>query len=121
MLVSLDKDCHNHPMRENATQDSIDAVRLDASRPLDPGRKSEFGQFMTPTAIAAFMASLFSATSKTIHLLDAGAGVGSLTNAFLTRFQDSTASVQAWEMRPVLKMVLADTLASHRRAGLAST
>ena len=120
-MVSLAKDCHNHRMRENATQDSIDAVRLDASRQLDPERKSEFGQFMTPAAIAAFMASLFSATPKTIRLLDAGAGVGSLTNAFLARFQGSTASVEAWEIDPVLKMYLADTLASHARAGLTST
>ena len=76
---------------------------------------------MTPAAIATFMASLFSATSRTIHLLDAGAGVGSLTNAFLTRFQGSAASVEAWEIDPVLKMVLTDTFASYARAGLAST
>ena len=108
-------------MGETVTQNSTDAVRLDASRQPDPNRKSELGQFMTPAAIATFMASLFSATSRTIHLLDAGAGVGSLTNAFLDRFQSSTASIEAWEIDPTLKMVLADTLASHARAGLAST
>ena len=108
-------------MGETVTQNSTDAVRLDASRRPDPNRKSELGQFMTPAAIATFMASLFSATSRTIHLLDAGAGVGSLTSAFLDRFQSSTASIEAWEIDPTLKMVLADTLASHARAGLAST
>src|SRR4030067_741836 len=121
MLVSLAKDCHNPSMRENATQDSIDAVRLNASRQLDPDRKSEFGQFMTPAAIATFMASLFSATTRTIHLLDAGAGVGSLTNAFLNRFQHSTASVEAWEIDPLLKVHLADTLASFVGAGVGGT
>lgn len=108
-------------MGEIATQNPVDAVRLDASRRLDSNRKSELGQFMTPAAIATFMASLFSATGRTIHLLDAGAGVGSLTNAFLNRFQGSTASVEAWEIDPILKTVLADTLASYTRAGLAST
>jgi adenine-specific DNA-methyltransferase len=108
-------------MGEIATQNSIDAVGLNASRQLDPDRKSEFGQFMTPAAIATFMASLFSNITKTIHLLDAGAGVGSLTNAFLNRFQSTTASVEAWEIDPLLKRHLADTLASFVRAGLAGT
>src|SRR3989344_5391559 len=108
-------------MREIATQDSIDIIRLDASRQLDPDRKSEFGQFMTPAAIAMFMASLFSRATKSIQLLDAGAGVGSLTGAFLDRFQGMTASVEAWEIDPALEMYLADTLASYAREGLAST
>ncbi|MBI3343598.1 MAG: Eco57I restriction-modification methylase domain-containing protein [Gammaproteobacteria bacterium] len=108
-------------MGEIAIQSSIDAARLDVGSSLEANRKSELGQFMTPAAIATFMTSLFSATTKTIHLLDAGAGVGSLTSAFLDRFQSSTALVEAWEIDPLLKMHLADMLASYARAGLAST
>lgn len=44
--------------------------------------KSALGQYMTPPNIAAFMASLLPKPSKEFHLLDAGAGEGSLTCAF---------------------------------------
>lgn len=46
--------------------------------------KAEFGQFMTPSSVARFMVSLFPpSTQKTCRLLDAGAGVGALSCAFL--------------------------------------
>lgn len=108
-------------MGEIAIQSSTDAVRLDAGGSFAANRKSELGQFMTPAAIATFMASLFSSPSKTIQLLDAGAGTGSLTSAFLDRFQSSTTSVEAWEIDPLLKVHLANALASYARAGLTST
>ena len=47
-------------------------------------RKSQLGQFMTPPSVAEFMASLFELPSKNaIRLLDAGAGQGALTAAFI--------------------------------------
>lgn len=50
-------------------------------------RKSRLGQFFTSPAIARFMASMFPAQSAgECRLLDAGAGVGSLTRAFLERW-----------------------------------
>jgi len=56
-----------------------DFYRLDASRLLDPERRAQFGQFMTPEPVAGFMASLFrDIATPDIRLLDAGAGVGSL-------------------------------------------
>lgn len=48
-----------------------------------PAGKAALGQYMTPHPIAAFMASLFPQNFSTFHLLDAGAGRGSLTCAFL--------------------------------------
>jgi adenine-specific DNA-methyltransferase len=52
----------------------------------DRKRKSKLGQFMTPPNVADFMASLFTLpTSKTVRLLDAGAGEGALTAAFIQR------------------------------------
>lgn len=49
-------------------------------------RKSQLGQFMTPPSVAEFMASLFELPSEsTMHLLDAGAGQGALTAAFIER------------------------------------
>lgn len=63
--------------------DRVDFFRLDASRKLDPQRRSELGQFMTPPATARLMASMFQAGADALTLLDAGAGVGSLTAAFV--------------------------------------
>jgi adenine-specific DNA-methyltransferase len=64
----------------------IDKVRKEVSQSLNPIRKAEFGQFMTPSPIADFMASLFSSWPDTVRLLDPGAGIGSLTEAFSSQF-----------------------------------
>lgn len=65
---------------------TIDKVRLNTSNKLNVGEKSRLGQFMTPAIVARFMASLFT-QSRFNHcsLLDAGAGIGSLSTAFLER------------------------------------
>jgi adenine-specific DNA-methyltransferase len=50
-------------------------------------KKAELGQFMTPSTVARFMASLFPKTAGTAcRLLDAGAGMGALSCAFLDRW-----------------------------------
>lgn len=46
-----------------------------------------FGQFLTPSSTASFMASLFTADPKHCRLLDAGAGIGTLSSAFLDRWE----------------------------------
>lgn len=70
---------------------------------------------MTPTAIADFMASLFSHWPAEVRLLDPGAGIGSLTEAFANNFMTHTpvgASLEAhsYEFEPVLLRYLADHL-----------
>jgi tRNA1(Val) A37 N6-methylase TrmN6 len=68
--------------------DQIDTIRREVSTGLDHGRRSQLGQFMTSSRIARFMASLFTKRdAECISILDAGAGVGSLTAAFLERVQ----------------------------------
>jgi adenine-specific DNA-methyltransferase len=58
-------------------------------------RKSKLGQFMTPPSVADFLASLFTLPrSGAIRLLDAGAGQGALTAAFITRVR-GTARIAA--------------------------
>lgn len=52
---------------------------------LDRKRKSTKEQFMTPSTVTGFMASLFNETSGVIELLDPGAGFGALTAAFVKR------------------------------------
>ena len=64
-------------------------VVLPCVKPATPrARKSQLGQFMTPPSVADFMASLFALNkSGVIRLLDAGAGQGALTTAFIERSQ----------------------------------
>ena len=64
----------------------IDEIRKVATTKLDPTRRKELGQFLTPSRIATFMASLFEDFPQHTRLLDPGAGVGSLTDAFVSRF-----------------------------------
>ncbi|MFM6755392.1 MAG: restriction endonuclease, partial [Dolichospermum sp.] len=48
-------------------------------------QRSELGQFLTPAPVARFMAEQFNNLSGHISLLDPGAGIGSLTAAFVER------------------------------------
>ncbi|HLI34203.1 MAG TPA: hypothetical protein VKW70_04095 [Terriglobia bacterium] len=102
-------------MKNAVLVDSVDFFRLDANRKLDPERRAEFGQFMTPSAIARLMASMFDAKIEQITLLDAGAGVGSLTAAFVSEICSRSAkpkSIHAtvYEIDPLLVEYLRDTL-----------
>jgi adenine-specific DNA-methyltransferase len=98
----------------------LDAVRKEATQRLDQSKRGMLGQFMTPSAIAAFMASLFT-LAKSVRLLDAGAGVGSLTAAFLNRAisEEIEVAVEAWEVDSLLRQYLRETLAEY--AHLAKT
>jgi predicted RNA methylase len=94
---------------------TIDKARREASLQLDSSRRAELGQFMTPTAIADFMVSLFPEIPINIRLLDPGAGVGSLSEAFAARFleespEGSTLDIEAYEIDPVLLRYLGDHL-----------
>ena len=68
-----------------ALADHADFYRIDASEKLDTTRRALLGQYMTPTPIGRFMASLFVNTRGDLRVLDPGAGVGSLTAAFAER------------------------------------
>ena len=98
----------------------IDQRRTKIASETPQERKSELGQFMTPTAIARFMASLFTPLGKQrIHLLDAGAGIGSLTAAFAAKaLHDKAKSfdAEAWEIDPALHEPLTETLEGCREA-----
>lgn len=93
---------------------SIDARRESIAAMISPEHKSEFGQFMTPSRIAAFMAAMFSnIEGKDIRLLDAGAGIGSLTAAFVDRAAKTpprSISSIAWELDPLMREHLTETL-----------
>jgi len=100
--------------------DSVEFFRLDANRKLDPERRSDLGQYMTPPATACLMASMFTAKKPDITLLDAGAGVGSLTAAFVSELcvrpdKPKTIHTTAYEIDPELAHYLADTLRQCRK------
>ena len=50
-----------------------------------PESRKAKGQFFTPPVVAKYMANMFSAFPSTFRLLDAGAGVGTLTAAVCER------------------------------------
>lgn len=106
---------------QNGLPEQVEFYRADASRQLSSETRSALGQFMTPAPIASFMASLFrQASSKSIHLLDAGAGVGSLTAAFVEKIcQDKKFpekfSVTAYEVDSFLVSYLDSTLKNCMR------
>jgi adenine-specific DNA-methyltransferase len=109
----------NSPATAGLT-DRVDLYRLDAARDLDPEQRSAMGQFFTPPAVARFMASLFG-DSPEIRLLDAGAGVGTLTAAFVEELcqrpaRPRTISAIAYEMEPLLAEYLHSTMVECREA-----
>jgi adenine-specific DNA-methyltransferase len=100
--------------------DSVEFFRLDANRKLDPERRSGLGQFMTPPATAKLMASMFDCARDEIRLLDAGAGVGSLTAAFVAEICDrkrrpKSITVNAYEIDQNLCGYLYGTLEQCRQ------
>lgn len=104
-------------VREAALAENTEFFRVDATRKLNPKNRSMLGQFMTPAPISRFMASLFdSISTDDLRVLDPGAGVGSLTAAFLeeignrkNRKPKSVESV-AYEIEPILIDYLSSTL-----------
>ena len=105
----------------------LDHVRREVSPTLDPKRRSKLGQFMTPGRIAASMAEMFDDIAGDVRLLDAGAGMGSLTAAFVTEacgrgVRPRSIDVTCYEIEPRLAAVLTDTLeqcaAACREAGV---
>jgi adenine-specific DNA-methyltransferase len=63
--------------------DQVDLLRLAINGTIEPTTRAENAQFMTPAPVSALMASMFRTRRSSICLLDPGAGVGSLTAAFV--------------------------------------
>jgi adenine-specific DNA-methyltransferase len=83
-------------------------------------RQGELGQFLTPAPVAAFMASLFGPLPDVVRLLDAGAGAGALTEAFVSRLcekKDGVRPVEAtlFELDPLIQDALSETMLNCQR------
>lgn len=95
--------------------EAIDQTRLKVSPTLDPKRRSKLGQFMTPGKIAAFMAGMFDDMPSAVRLLDAGAGMGALTAAFVAEAfrrpdRPASISVTAYELDEQMADILEGTM-----------
>lgn len=95
----------------------IDETRRLVSPTLDVERRSALGQFMTPANVAEFMASNFDDLPDEVRLLDAGAGMGALTTAFVTEAcsrskQPSSIDATVYEVDEQLAAILEETLLS---------
>jgi len=99
---------------------NTDAIRLALSAQTKGSKKAQLGQFLTPSSVARFMASLFSSGSfSKCRLLDPGAGIGTLSAAFLDRCVASKLSfhqidVDAFEIDNLLQPHLHRTLEAYR-------
>ncbi len=96
----------------------VEQKRLHISRSTEVKKKSQFGQFLTPERTAAFMASLFPDGDGNCFLLDAGAGIGSLSAAFLDRWKSGEfhfhkVAVDAFEIDHTLHAYLSQTLEKY--------
>ncbi len=76
----------------------VEQKRLQLSKRTEAKRKSQFGQFLTSARTAEFMASLFPDGTGYCRLLDAGAGIGSLSSAFLDRWRSGSLNFQYVEL-----------------------
>lgn len=96
-----------------------EALRREISPRIARKRKAELGQFMTPSNVARYMASLFPQnTGRSCRLLDAGAGVGALSCAFLDRwtkggFDFDSVDVFAYEIDESLRSHLSQNLGAY--------
>lgn len=101
--------------------DIADSIRREVAPCIAQKRKSELGQFMTPSSVARFMAGMFPPSNiQTCRLLDAGAGVGALSCAFLDRwlaggFGFKSVEATAYEVDETLRGHLKRHLANYSK------
>ena len=98
---------------------TVEQTRLRLSKNTKAKKKSQFGQFLTSARTAEFMASLFPDSKGICRLLDAGAGIGSLSAAFLDRwnaagFDFQRVELDAFEIDDSLHFYLNQTLEKYR-------
>lgn len=93
--------------------EAVDQHRIDANQLLDQTTRGQKGQFMTPASVTRILAGMFRNLDGEIRILDAGAGVGSLTASLvaraLSKFEPTSIRANAWELENVLVERLGDS------------
>lgn len=67
----------------DALLEAVEEMRSRVSKHLERSCRALMGQFFTPVPVALFMARMFEARQPLLRVLDPGAGVGSLSAAFV--------------------------------------
>lgn len=91
----------------------VDTIREAANPKLDKAMRGKLGQFMSTSAVSALLSSMFDDYSGDLSVLDAGAGVGSLTASFVDealRHNVKSISSTCYEISDVLTPYLNETL-----------
>ena len=105
-----------------------DGHRREVSPGLDEDGRKRLGQFMTPLPTARLLAAHFQHLPSDVRLLDAGAGMGALTAAFVEAASahpvpPQSIAVTCYEVDPDMVAILRETLArcatDCARAGIA--
>src|SRR5699024_1449150 len=100
----------------NNTIELLDRDRIELNELLI--NKSEYSQYLTPITVARFMASLFDSDKlDNTNILDAGAGIGTLTAALLDRLvNERTSSIDCTlvEVDNILGSRIKDTLSPFK-------
>jgi adenine-specific DNA-methyltransferase len=87
--------------------EAVEEKRLGVSKNLERHRRALMGQFFTPAPVALFMAEMFEARKPVLRVLDAGAGIGSLSASFVDAmcrrpYRPQAISITAYEIDPKL-------------------
>ncbi|AFZ26583.1 putative O-methyltransferase [Cylindrospermum stagnale PCC 7417] len=93
----------------------VDLLRVEATSRLNSTQQITMGQFLTPVPTACLLALMFDVSLSSIRLLDAGAGIGSLSAAFVWRVcqlekKPKYLSITAYEIDSSLIKYLRDTI-----------
>lgn len=75
--------------------DAVEETRCGVLKRLERRRRALMGQFFTPAPLALFMAGMFEVRQPVLRVLDAGAGIGSLSAAFVADMRRRTHRPQA--------------------------
>jgi adenine-specific DNA-methyltransferase len=91
----------------NALVETLEVMRHEVSKRMDRDNRARMGQFLTPAPVAMFMAGMFEARKPVLRVLDPGAGIGSLSAAFVIAMcrrarRPQAIAVTAYEIDSVL-------------------
>jgi adenine-specific DNA-methyltransferase len=103
--------------------EAVEEMRRGVSKHLERHRRALMGQFFTPAPVALFMAGMFEARKPVLRVLDAGAGFGSLSAAFVATMcrrarRPQAISLTAYEIDSKLVGHLRETLDLCRAASI---
>ncbi len=109
------------PLTPDSLEAQVDMLRLEACKRFERGDREDLGQFFTPPPTARLMASMFGPVPDEVALLDAGAGIGSLTASWVAEVcrrpeRPKRMRVTAYEIDRRLLPYLAETLELCRTA-----